>query len=65
MLHSFFDRTLYIHHVERFGLCKKKEKNISVCAPKSMRRKKKEERKMKDSSYLSKREKGEFCKRGM
>jgi len=46
MLHSFFDRTLYIHHVERFGLCKKKEEeNINVCAPKSMRRKKKKKEK--------------------
>jgi len=45
MLHSFFDRTLYIHHVERFGLCKKRRKNINVHAPKSMRREKKEERK--------------------
>jgi len=47
MLHSFFDRTLYIHHVERFGLCKKKrkKKNINVRAPKSMRRKKEKKEK--------------------
>jgi len=46
MLHSFFDRTLYIHHVERFGLWKKKEeKNINVRPPKSMRRKKKKKEK--------------------
>jgi len=46
MLHSFFDRTLYIHHVERFRVCKKEEeKNINVRAPKSMRRKKKKKEK--------------------
>jgi len=55
MLHSFFDRTLYIHHVERFGLCKKKKKKYKCSCPKKHEKKKKEERKMKDSSYLSKR----------
>jgi len=50
MLHSFFDRTLYIHHVERFGLCKKRsmrrKKRIYKCpCPKKHEKKKKKKEK--------------------
>jgi hypothetical protein len=63
MLHSFFDRTLYIHHVERFGLCKKRRKNINVCAPKSMRRKKR--RKKNERQLISQQKiKGRVLQKG-
>ena len=60
VLHHF-DTTLHIHHAERYWLCKKKGKNISV--PKSMEKKKK--RRKKDSPYLKKEIKKRDVQKGM
>jgi len=64
MLHSFFDRTLYIHHVERFGLCKKKEKKYKCPCPKKHEKKKKRRKKNERQLISQQKIKGRVLQKG-
>ena len=62
MLHFFFDRTFYIHHVERFGLCKKRRKKYKCPCPKKHDKKKNKEK--WKTAHISAKDKRESSAKG-